>query len=337
MSDFVTRNLPEWTELEGLLKRGRRSIGRLTPDELNRLDVLYRRVTIHLAQVRTRTRDERLAAYLNGLAARAHSLIYLPPRQGVFRNMAAFAAQGFAECVARNWRFHLTSALLMLVGAVLAYHAATRDILATYAMLPAGEIRQPGATSERLQEILRSGRDQPEGFKAIFASFLFTHNLQVGIVAMGLGVLAAVPTVLLLLFNGMILGAFIAVHVQAGLGREMWAWILPHGVTELSAICLCGGCGLMLGRAVVSPGLKTRTQCLIDAGRETARTVVGVAALLGIAAISESYVRQSQFSTNARFLYAGVMALIWALYLANGFFREKLLKSRFANAAPEID
>ena len=88
MADFVTRNRPDWDELEQLLARGRRSVGRLSPEELNRLDVLYRRVAVHLAQVRTRTRDERLAAYLNQLAAAAHTLIYLPPRQGLFKRIA---------------------------------------------------------------------------------------------------------------------------------------------------------------------------------------------------------------------------------------------------------
>ena len=115
-------------------------------------------------------------------------------------------------------------------------------------------------TPEQLLEVLRSGRTSGNGVKSFMASFLFTHNLHVGLISMGLGVLAAVPTVLLLLYNGMMLGAFVALHVQAGIELEMWAWILPHGITELSAITLCGGVGLMLGRAVVSPGLKTRAE-----------------------------------------------------------------------------
>ena len=233
---------------------------RLGPEELNRLDVLYRRVAIHLAQVRTRTRDERLAVYLNGLAAAAHSLIYLPPRQSVFGKIAAFAAYGFARTIARNWPYHLASVLLLVAGAFLAYHAATHDVLAAYALLPPGDPRQPGATPEQLLDVLRAGREEGSGFKSVFASFLFTHNLQVGLVSMGLGVLAGVPTVLLLLYNGMMLGAFVALHVQAGIGLEMWAWILPHGITELSAIALCGGVGLMLGQAVINPGLKTRAK-----------------------------------------------------------------------------
>jgi len=136
---------------------------------------------------------------------------------------------------------------------------------------------------------------------------------------MGLGVLAGVPTVLLLLYNGMMLGAFVALHVQAGIGMEMWAWILPHGITELSAIALCGGVGLMLGRAVVSPGLKTRTQSLVDTGREAASTAVGIAGMLLIAAFIESFVRQSYLSTTARLTFAALTAVFWALYVAFGF------------------
>jgi uncharacterized membrane protein SpoIIM required for sporulation len=326
MGDFITRNKPDWDELEQLLSRARHSVRNLGPEELNRLDVLYRRVAIHLAQVRTRTRDERLAAYLNGLAAAAHSLIYLPPRQSAFGKIVSFAAYGFARTIARNWPYHLASILLMVAGACLSYHAATHDVLAAYALLPPGDPRQPGATPDQLLEVLRAGREEGSGFKSFFASFLFTHNLQVGLVSMGLGVLAGVPTVLLLLYNGMMLGTFVALHVQAGIGLEMWAWILPHGVTELSAIALCGGVGLMLGRSVISPGLKTRAQSLVDVGGEAARTAIGIAGMLLIAAVIESFVRQSHLSTTARLVFATFTAVFWALYVAFGFMRKEELE-----------
>jgi uncharacterized membrane protein SpoIIM required for sporulation len=328
MADFVTRNRPDWDELEELLARGRRSVGRLSPQELNRLDVLYRRVAIHLAQVRTRTRDERLAEYLNQLAAAAHSLIYLPPRQGILNKIGVFAAWGFAECVARNWRAHAVSAGLLLAGALLAYHATTQDVLAAYALAPPGDSRLPGTPPERLLQDIQSGQDLGSGPKSLFASFLFTHNLKVGLVAMGLGVLAGVPTVLLMLYNGMILGAFVSVYMKAGLGLEIWAWILPHGITELTATVLCGGVGLLLGRAVVSPGLKTRAEALVDAGTEAARTVIGVAGMLVLAAFIESFVRQSHLTTNERFLYAGLTGLFWVIYFGQGFFWRTLAEAR---------
>ena len=137
---------------------------------------------------------------------------------------------------------------------------------------------------------------------------------------MGLGVLAGVPTVLLMLYNGMILGAFVSVYMKAGLGSEIWAWILPHGVTELTATVLCGGVGLLLSQAVISPGLKTRAEALVDAGIEAGRTVLGVAGMLVLAAFIESFVRQSHLTTNERFLYAGLTALFWIVYFGQGFF-----------------
>ena len=63
MPDYISKNKPEWEELEALVKRARRSkrsLRRMTSEELSRLDVLYRRTTVHLAQVATRTRDAAL-------------------------------------------------------------------------------------------------------------------------------------------------------------------------------------------------------------------------------------------------------------------------------------
>jgi hypothetical protein len=95
-----------------------------------------------------------------------------------------------------------------------------------------------------------------------------------------------VPTVFFMILNGMLLGVFAAIHHQAGIRAEMWAWLLPHGITELGAIILCGGVGLMLGRAVVRPGSMSRTQSLRYVGREAALVCIGAAGMLIVAATS---------------------------------------------------
>ncbi len=108
--------------------------------------------------------------------------------------------------------------------------------------------------------------------------------------------LAGVPTVYLLIYNGMLLGAFTALHHRAGIYTDYWAWILPHGVTEISAIVLCGGVGLLLGKSVLSPGELTRTESLRRAGNEAVPVCLGIAGMLVLAAIIESYLRQSHLS-----------------------------------------
>lgn len=323
MPDFLTRNKPDWDELERLVKQARRSLRKMSPEDLSRLDVLYRRTTIYLARAATRSTDRQLIAYLNGLTAAAHSLIYLPPRRSMFAGAAKFLVEGFARAVARQWRLHTISGALLLGGALVAYYLSMHDVMAAYALSMPGDPRQPGATREQLEEVLRHGRDGGTGGKFLFASFLFQHNLKVGMIAMAAGVLAAVPTVLLMLINGMLLGTFVAVHHRAGITWEMWAWILPHGVTELGAIVLCGGVGLMLGRAVVRPGELSRGDSLRLAGIEAGRTCLGVAIMLVAAAVIESYVRQSNLSTAARLTFAAGTAVFWGLYFAYGYVRER--------------
>ncbi|MCE9605157.1 MAG: stage II sporulation protein M [Planctomycetia bacterium] len=326
MSGFLARNKPTWNELEALVRKGRKSLRSMSVEELSRLDVLYRRTTIHLAQASTRSTDTRLITYLNSLTASAHSLIYLPPRRSMLTGLATLLLDGIARSIARNWRCHVLSAVLMIGGAWLAYFASMTDPLAAYALWPQADPRQPGSTHEQLLEGLRDGRDQGGGRKFLFASFLFTHNLKVGILAMASGVLVGVPTALLMIYNGMVLGVFVAIHVRAGIDLEMWAWILPHGVTELGAIILCGGTGFILGRAVLAPGLQTRAEALRVAGGEAGTTAMGALCMLFAAAIIESFLRQSHLSTAARLWFAGGSAVFWALFIWHGLLRERAAK-----------
>jgi uncharacterized membrane protein SpoIIM required for sporulation len=323
MSRFIARNKPDWNELEALVRKGRKSLRRMSPEELSRLDVLYRRTTVHLSQVATRTTDTRLIAYLNELTAAAHSLIYLPPRKSMWQGASRFAVEGFARLIARRWRPHAASAVLLIAGALLGYFASMHDPLAAYALMMPGDVRSPGSPREQLLEVLRHGRDQGGGEKFAFASFLFGNNLKVGIMAMALGVLGGVFTILLVLYNGMMLGAFVAIHHRAGIHGELWAWILPHGITELGAIILFGGIGLLFAQAVISPGLLSRAESLKRVGVEAGQTCVGAGAMLVLAAIVESYLRQSHLSTAGRFAFAAGSGVFWTLFVVHGFVRER--------------
>jgi uncharacterized membrane protein SpoIIM required for sporulation len=334
MSSFISRNKPDWDELEALVRKARQSLHRMSPEELSRLDVLYRRTTVHLSQVATRTTDTRLTAYLNDLTAAAHSLIYLPPRKSAWQGAARFAVEGFPRLIARRWRYHAASAALLIAGAMLGYFSSMHDSLAAYALMMPGDIRSPGSTPEQLLEVLRHGRDQGSGEKFFFASFLFSNNLRVGIMAMALGVLGGVFTTMLILYNGMMLGAFVAIHHRAGIHTELWAWILPHGITELGAIILFGGIGLLFAQAVISPGLLSRAESLKRAGIEAGQMCLGGGAMLVLAAIVESYLRQSHLSTAGRLAFAGGSAFFWTLYVGSGFVRDRT-RARSGSAADD--
>ena len=71
------------------------------------------------------------------------------------------------------------------------------------------------------------------------------------------------------------------------------AWILPHGVPELTAINLCSAGGLALGRAVAAPGRRTRSEALRRAGPHALALAVASVPLFLAAAWIESFVREA--------------------------------------------
>ena len=78
------------------------------------------------------------------------------------------------------------------------------------------EGRDPSASVAVAAVDALCGKDQ-HGCGA-FATFLFTHNSQIAIFAFALGFAFAVPTVLLIVYNGLLLGAFFAIFAAKGLG-----------------------------------------------------------------------------------------------------------------------
>src|SRR5262245_38408911 len=165
MSAFVTRYKKDWEELDGLVRRAQSWASPLTSVERERLDELYRRTTVHLARVSTRSSDQALVDYLNRLTAAAHSVIYLPSQESTIARVGKFASEGFGRAIARSWRQQLLSLLLVVGGGLLGYFAATSDPELAHALWPSVDERQPGSTPEQLLHHLRHGREDSSGAK----------------------------------------------------------------------------------------------------------------------------------------------------------------------------
>src|SRR5690606_38746852 len=97
-------------------------------------------------------------------------------------------------------------------------------------------------------------QDSSLGEGTFFSTFLFTHNTRVAFLCFAWGIVLGLPTLYLLIMNGMMLGAFLALFFSKGLGVEVVAWIGPHGVPEIGAIILCGGAGMAIGHSLLNPG-----------------------------------------------------------------------------------
>ena len=113
------------------------------------------------------------------------------------------------------------------------------------------------------------------------------------------------PTILLLAYQGLTLGAFIALHYNRGLTVDFLGWIAIHGVTEISAILLCGAAGLVLAEKILFPDRYSRVDSLAMHGRRAAEIAVGAVLMFFVAAILEGVFRQLIASTPWRFAIGG--------------------------------
>jgi len=313
--EFRNRREPQWRELERLVDRVEsKGIRSLSAQQLSRLPILYRAAASSLSVARAISLDANVSDYLEALVARAYFCVYGTRRH--FREAAGeFFAVRFPAAVRALRGPVLLAAAILLLGGAAGFLLTLDDPERFYAFVdPAmAQGRDPTATTESLREVLYDEREAGEGL-AGFAGFLFSHNARIGFLAFVLGIALGVPVFLLLLSNGLLLGAFAALHHARGLSADLWGWILPHGITELSAVVLCGGAGLVLARAILLPGRHTRLENLGIEGREAGVLAIGACAMFFVAAVIEGIFRQTVQSIVARYALAAATLLLWGLY-----------------------
>jgi len=153
------------------------------------------------------------------------------------------------------------------------------------------------------------------------ASFIITNNIRVALIAFAGGVLVGLPTAAALLVNGWTLGTLAAAIHRDGFDLRFWSIISPHGVIELSVIVFAGAAGLMLGDAILRPGLRRRGDALAVAAARAVQLAVGVAVLLVIAGLFEGFVSPSGLPEGAKYAIAaanGTWLYAWLLLSGRG-------------------
>lgn len=310
---FRAAHEADWARLEALVARlEKKSIRALSDDDLLDLPILYRTTLSSLSVARDTSLDQALIAYLEQLCTRAYFQIY-GVQTPAHRQIARFFSHGWPEAVRKLRGETLLCLFFMFAAAVAAYLLIRGDPSWFYSIIPqelaAG--RDPSASAEDLRSTLY---DRQESWLVTFATFLFTHNSQIAIFAFALGFAFAVPTILLILYNGLMLGAFFAVFAAKGLGPNLLGWLMIHGTTELLAIAIAGAAGIRVGTAVAFPGRLSRMEAAVAAGRTGATAVVGVVIMLAVAGLLEGIGRQTITDDGARYLIGSLMLLGWIVY-----------------------
>ena len=314
--EFRREREVSWRQLETLVAEAEaHGIKSLSSVALLRLPGLYRATVSSLSVARGISLDQNVLDYLESLATRAYFIVY-GARGSLTDGVAAFFTGRFPRAV-RAAKWHLLMAgLVMFLGIAAGFFLSLGNEDWVYTLLPdhIAEGRSPTSSTEDLRAVLYDTGGGSSEMLADFATFLFTHNAAIGMLCFALGFALGVPVILLMFYNGLIIGALAAVYESRGLSIEFWAWISVHGTTELLALVLCAGAGLMLGASLAFPGKYSRMDNLARNGRMASQIVMGAVVLFLVAGLLEGFARQLIYQPMERYLVGAGAAVWWALY-----------------------
>jgi uncharacterized membrane protein SpoIIM required for sporulation len=318
-SEFRKGREEGWRELEGLVRRAeRRGVRSLSLDELQQLPILYRAALSSLSVARTIALDRNLLLYLENLALRAYLVVY-GPRVSPIEGLRAFFVYDLPAAV-RAARWHiLIATLALLAGIAAGFILTVQDEAWFSSFMPAGLAsgRGPSSTAADLRnkELFAPWPGAVEAF-GVFANVLFSHNTMIGLMSFGLGLAAGIPTLMLTAYQGLSLGAFVALHYDRGLLVDCLGWLSIHGTTELGALILLSAGGLVIADKILFPGRYSRLENLAVYGRQAAQMGVGGVLMLFVAGILEGGFRQLIQSTPLRFAIGWGLAALWIVYFS---------------------
>ena len=290
MPRFVAAERPYWDELRTLLDRLETEPERRLPiPEIQRLHYLYERCSADLAQLDTFATEPALRISVESLVTRAYSEIHetrAPLKIHWKRMLLEFP---------RAFRRHMTAFRLSLgitlLGCAFGWLAIHQDPRAKAVLMPFPGLLQSPAERVAKEESARA--DRYKGVKASFSAELMSNNIQVTIKALALGVTWGIGTLILLFYNGVLLGAVAADYIAGGQALFLAGWLLPHGSVEIPAVLLGGQAGFMLAGAIIGWGDRTsRAERLRAVAHDLFAIVAGAAAMLVWAGLVEAFISQ---------------------------------------------
>jgi uncharacterized membrane protein SpoIIM required for sporulation len=306
--------------LEYLLARAQRP----PREEALELARLQRRASTLVARLESRGEDPELAARARDLVARAHAFLERPglPARG---RPLALVWELFLERAPRTirgeWRLLLASFALLYGLAGVAWLAVASDLDLAYSLLPQSvvenELRQLAATAQ--SEPFRGNFQFGLGASPILSGYVMLHNMGVGILFFAS---ALVPPLYfyLLAQNGLMLGAYTAVAGHWGQASAISSILWCHGVIEIQALVLAGTAGLVLVRAWIRPGARSRSHALVAESGRALLLLAPVFPMLFAAGLIEGFV-SPHAPLAARLAVAiasGALLLAWGLLGGRG-------------------
>jgi uncharacterized membrane protein SpoIIM required for sporulation len=309
---FINERKGAWQRLEELLRLlDEMTLRRLHREEVRELGRIYRRTSSDLAIARAESRDPRLVNYLNSLVIRAHGRIYRTEATEGGKRVRNFFLRDFPRTFRRTSRYTGVAFAFFMIFGLIGFCGTRRD----------ADFSELAGVDYQMRDKISSGEHWWERLNEanqIGGAAIMTNNIQVMFYAFAFGALLGVGTLLVMAFNGLSIGAVLALTYRAGFGNDLVTFMVGHGVIELSCIFIAGGAGLLVGTAILAPGDLSRFDALRLRGREAVHLIVGCIPLLVVAGTIEGFISPAPIAPAFKFATAAITGVALYMYLLLG-------------------
>jgi len=286
--EFYQSRKSDWETLSRLLDQSRTDIRRLSETQVRDLARLYRATTSDLALAKRDFPRNEVTVYLNQLVARAHAVVYRSEPLALSR-LWRFATMDFPRLFRETWIFTFVAALVFILPAIVSGFVTFARPQSATLLLPPQVHHLISIVEDKELWV-----DIPVEERPYTSAFIMRNNIQVSFLAFASGLTAGMLTLWVLFFNGLLIGTLTGLTAFHGIGFELWTFVIGHGVIELTIIFIAGGSGLMLGWAILRPGLLRRRDALAQAARKAVYLLLGAVPWLVVAGTIEGFISPNE-------------------------------------------
>jgi len=302
-TNFIDQNKKKWQEFETMLH-----VKDKDPDKLSELFV---QITDDLSYAKTFYPNRSVRFYLNNLAQQVFYNIYKGKKNGL-KNFKQFWVHDLPKVVFESRKELTLAFIIFIISFSIGVFSNIQDPDFPKYILGNSYV-------EMTKENIKSG-DPMAVYKSMnqFNMFLeiSLNNILVAFRTFVFGVFFAVGTIVILLYNGVMVGTFQYFFIERGLFWESFLTIWLHGTLEISSIIIAGGAGLKLGSGLVFPGTYSRLQAFKLSAKKGLMIMMGITPIFVMAAIIESFV--TRYTDVPAVLKASL--IIASLFFIVGYF-----------------
>jgi uncharacterized membrane protein SpoIIM required for sporulation len=300
---FVEQNQESWIKFEEASQKG----SQIDPETFNDL---FSQITEDLSYSRTQYPKRSIRVYLNALAQRIYLKLHQRRSSGS-RSFLQFWKDDLPLALYQAKRELNISLIFFLAAMLIGVISSIHDPDFANVILGEGYVEM---TKENIENGDPMGVYKQSGELEMFLAITI-NNILVAFRTFVLGAFLGVGTLIIMLYNGIMVGTFQYFFIERGLLQESFLTIWMHGALEISSIVIAGAAGLTMGRGLLYPGTLPRKQAFIIGARRAIKIMLGLVPLFIIAGFIEGFfTRLTEMPDVLRGTFIGMCFLFIGTY-----------------------